>query len=830
MRKNNIPHLTAVFTFASYLASPAAYGLGIGDMKLQSALNQNLQAEIALLLSKDEQANDFKVGLAPNEKLDEAGIPWTLFLSKIKFQTVTQNGKTVIKLSSSETLKEPFLDFLLEVKSAKGSSYREFTVLVDPPSAYRSENKTALIDDQNITGNDNTYGPTRASDTLSQIASQFNKQNDVSLNRMITAIYVANPNAFSSNGINSLLADKILKIPSIESSPEFFAVDLQQTVAKPKPKTVKPKSTNVLKTSVPVPVDFDTLRQQMTDLEKKLAEIKQVIAEKETQITVPKVSEVAIPTPEKPPVVAPVASPEPVAPPSVVIQTNQVVVPKPTIPTPIDASGLISTPTLQIPTEPIAVLPPPALTAVKTPTAVVPTVAASTSLPTTESDTDMYYYITGGFGSLLIGLLGWLGFRKRNEAKNVEPEIVVVSEVSTEDSAYEQTSDEYQAVIDSSETMFSDSADIMTNEELEDIFSTANFSDFEVNDADKHDVDDVIYKADIYCAYGDNERAEQLLIDEFENKPQALEYALHLLEIYAKQDKKIEFKDFIFKLAKLGKNDLPEFWTQVSDLASEFYPEALFFMPPPAVPDPLTAIPFDEMFANVNLNEKFDNATDFDLMSFDDEEVTSGQSSTEESVPVSQEFNLNSQSLDFSDFEFNEKETPTEKFELGHFELDEDETVSAESMTDFVTSSPDKVSHEFDLDRQLLEVSGFEFNEHETPSEKFELGHFELNKDEKLSAESMTDFVISSPDKASRIFDLDSEPLDFSGFEFNEHETTTEKFDFGSFELNEEKEEKAASTLSMTDFVTPSLDKVSLLFELDSESLAEKKIANSKQH
>ena len=126
-------NLTRTLAVVSLLAPAGAHPLGIGGIKLHSALNQNLNAEIALVLSAGENAADIKVNLAPPDKFDEAGVPWSAFLSKIKFE----HSGNVIRLSSREALKEPYLDFLLEVTWPKGTMYRQFTVLVDPPATYK---------------------------------------------------------------------------------------------------------------------------------------------------------------------------------------------------------------------------------------------------------------------------------------------------------------------------------------------------------------------------------------------------------------------------------------------------------------------------------------------------------------------------------------------------------------------------------------------------------------------------------------------------------------------------------------------------------------------
>ena len=107
-------NLTKTLAVVSLLAPASGYSLGIGDIKLHSALNQNLDAEISLVVTAGEKASDIKVKIATPDKFDQAGVPWAAFLSKIKFEKIVgANGSVLIKLSSREAVKEPFLDFLL---------------------------------------------------------------------------------------------------------------------------------------------------------------------------------------------------------------------------------------------------------------------------------------------------------------------------------------------------------------------------------------------------------------------------------------------------------------------------------------------------------------------------------------------------------------------------------------------------------------------------------------------------------------------------------------------------------------------------------------------
>ncbi|HEY8160145.1 MAG TPA: FimV/HubP family polar landmark protein [Methylobacter sp.] len=233
MKKSKVRNLTKTLAVVSLLAPASGHTLGIGDIKLHSSLNQNLDAEIALTLS-GESVSDIKVNLAPPGKFDEAGVSWSYFLSKIKLETVTHpNGATVIKVTSKEALKEPFLDFLLEVSWPKGNLYREFTVLVDPPSVYNkatipvststernAQPPAVALQPQshaNAQSNNGEYGPTLKKDTLWSVADRARGQSDVSVEQMLMAIYEANPHAFYKENVYALTSGKMLKIPEREA-------------------------------------------------------------------------------------------------------------------------------------------------------------------------------------------------------------------------------------------------------------------------------------------------------------------------------------------------------------------------------------------------------------------------------------------------------------------------------------------------------------------------------------------------------------------------------------------------------------------------------------
>lgn len=115
------------------LASGGAYGLGLGDIEMQSALNQPMDAEIPLTSVKPGELDGMIVQLASPEAFTRAGIERSTALTDLTFTVDESSGEPVIKIESARPVIEPFLNFLLEVDWPQGRMVREYTVLLDPP-------------------------------------------------------------------------------------------------------------------------------------------------------------------------------------------------------------------------------------------------------------------------------------------------------------------------------------------------------------------------------------------------------------------------------------------------------------------------------------------------------------------------------------------------------------------------------------------------------------------------------------------------------------------------------------------------------------------------
>ena len=126
----------AVFIVSAGLTmSPlSVQALGFGGIKLKSSLNEKLNAEVALLSASANDIQSLKVSLASEEAFLRSGIDRTALLNKLRFK-VKQNssGDYYIHVTTTETVREPFMNFLLEMNWKNGRMLREYTMLIDPP-------------------------------------------------------------------------------------------------------------------------------------------------------------------------------------------------------------------------------------------------------------------------------------------------------------------------------------------------------------------------------------------------------------------------------------------------------------------------------------------------------------------------------------------------------------------------------------------------------------------------------------------------------------------------------------------------------------------------
>ncbi|MBV7572315.1 hypothetical protein KW846_06385 [Pseudomonas sp. PDM32] len=120
---------------AAITYSAWAPALGLGEITLHSALNQPLRADIALVDAAGLEEGELSVSLASADEFSRAGVDRVFFLDNLKFTPVLRGKRSVIQVTSSKPVSEPFLNFLVQLNQPGARLLREYTVLIDPPGS-----------------------------------------------------------------------------------------------------------------------------------------------------------------------------------------------------------------------------------------------------------------------------------------------------------------------------------------------------------------------------------------------------------------------------------------------------------------------------------------------------------------------------------------------------------------------------------------------------------------------------------------------------------------------------------------------------------------------
>jgi pilus assembly protein FimV len=119
---------------ACLLSPSLSWALGLGEIHLNSALNEPMKAEIDLIGATPDELAAMQATLAGKDSFTRYGIDRPPFLSTLTFKLgKSKEGRDVLVVRSTDAIPEPFVTFLVEVNWSRGRLMREYTVLLDPP-------------------------------------------------------------------------------------------------------------------------------------------------------------------------------------------------------------------------------------------------------------------------------------------------------------------------------------------------------------------------------------------------------------------------------------------------------------------------------------------------------------------------------------------------------------------------------------------------------------------------------------------------------------------------------------------------------------------------
>jgi pilus assembly protein FimV len=123
----------AVLTALCCLLASQASALGLGSLTLESSLNQPLRARIEIVDLGGVSPADIVVQMGSQQDFQRFNLERTNFFSDVDFNVENSAQGVFVVLTSNQSVREPYLSFILDTRWPSGRILSEHTVLLDLP-------------------------------------------------------------------------------------------------------------------------------------------------------------------------------------------------------------------------------------------------------------------------------------------------------------------------------------------------------------------------------------------------------------------------------------------------------------------------------------------------------------------------------------------------------------------------------------------------------------------------------------------------------------------------------------------------------------------------
>ncbi|MRT20392.1 hypothetical protein FYM52_08555 [Comamonas sp. CAH-2] len=181
MHRWKLSALAAAAFVSVALAPTDAAALALGPIRIQSALGENLRAEIAIPQITAAEINSLSVQIAAPEVFRAQGMDYSSAARSVQVSLQRNpDGTASLRLSSNTPINEPFVDLVIDSQWSTGNLVRTYTLLLD---------------------------------------------------QMLVAMLRSNPKAFINGNVNRIRAGAVVQMPSREQALETSASEARQIVA-----------------------------------------------------------------------------------------------------------------------------------------------------------------------------------------------------------------------------------------------------------------------------------------------------------------------------------------------------------------------------------------------------------------------------------------------------------------------------------------------------------------------------------------------------------------------------------------------------------------------
>lgn len=240
---------------ASMVFSPAAWSLGLGDITVESFLNQPLRVKVDLITRETDNLAAVTAQLASADDYELIGASREMVPVPIRFSVENLEGDAFLLGTSNLPIGAPVVRLIVEVNWSAGRLLREYTVFLDPPTVADAapiprtdlresppapapepaaaqpatpetapaeplpqarEETSASRPAPPVQPAGGEYGPVSNGETLWGIATNWSRGTGLEINKVMIAIQRENPEAFLRGNINLLKRGAILRMPQVE--------------------------------------------------------------------------------------------------------------------------------------------------------------------------------------------------------------------------------------------------------------------------------------------------------------------------------------------------------------------------------------------------------------------------------------------------------------------------------------------------------------------------------------------------------------------------------------------------------------------------------------
>ncbi|MGM0412807.1 MAG: type IV pilus assembly protein FimV, partial [Pseudomonadota bacterium] len=222
-----------ILALVGLLTPLAAAGVELGEIELDSYIDEPFEGRIELLDVERGELDDITARLAPREDFRAADLERTATARALDFEPVWEDGRAYLRVSTSRPVTRSFLDFMVELEWPAGRQVRAYTVLLDPPDT--TDEETAAVDAPSAAadsasgapgdGEGLEYGRVQEGDRLWAIAEELRQRagGDVTTEQVAMALLRDNPEAFQGDNVNRLMAGYVLRIDDADTIGEVGA-------------------------------------------------------------------------------------------------------------------------------------------------------------------------------------------------------------------------------------------------------------------------------------------------------------------------------------------------------------------------------------------------------------------------------------------------------------------------------------------------------------------------------------------------------------------------------------------------------------------------------